>query len=146
MREGLAGQIEFLGPDRIRRHGALTPTDVTLGGLYTVDVKWLVWEGLSPSSEHERICYVAQDGRVWWVRVRCQRTSHPPQHIETWFEHEREGGTDSHASKSLRFFDWEGSGWVATIQAVGAPLPSPPKFHLERVSQRRNPAAAPPHS
>lgn len=135
MREGLSGQIEFLSPDRIRRHGALTPTDVTLGGLHTVDVKWLVWQGLAPSCEHEKICYVAHDRSVWCVKVCCQRTSQPSRHIETWFEHERGNGADTHVADSMRFLDWEGNGWIATIQAVHGPFPAPPRFHLARVSQ-----------
>lgn len=132
MHEGISGQIEFLGPDHIHRHGALTPTDITLGGLHTVDIKWLVWEGLAPSSERERICYFAHDRSVWWVKVRCQRLPPPAREIRAWFEHERDDGRDRHTGETMCFLDWQGNKWIATIQTVREPFPAAPRFHLTR--------------
>src|SRR5262245_45745319 len=132
MHEGIAGQIEFLGPDCIHRHGALTPTDLTLAGLHTVDSRWLVWEGPAPSSELDRICYFAHDRSVWWVKVYCRGIHALPRQIETWFEHERDNGANKYTSKTMRFLDWEGNKWIATIQTVNEPFPAAPKFILAR--------------
>ena len=134
MQEGLAGQIAFLGPDCIHRHAALTPTDITLGGLHTVESLWLLWEGLTPASEAERIRYFAHDRSIWWARVHCRwRHERHLRKIDVWFEHERDNGGGIHFGEDLNFLDWQGNRWTATVQTVHEPFPAAPKFILRRV-------------
>jgi hypothetical protein len=135
MQEGSSDHIKFLSPDGAHSNSSLTPTDVTLGGFHTVESKWLVWEGSTTPAEAGWLHYRAHDRSAWKVRVHCRLSHvvHNSRHIDTWFLHQRDDGSDSYEDGRMGFLDWEGNKWIASIQMVSEPFPASPKFELRRV-------------
>jgi hypothetical protein len=135
MVEGPSEHIEFLHPDGTRSKGALTQTDVVLGGFHTTESRWVVWEGEGPRTETGWIHYCAHDRSARRVRAHCRLSLvvHNSRHIDAWFEHQHGDGSGSHEDSRMSFLDWEGNKWIATIQMVCEPFPASPKFELKRV-------------
>lgn len=132
MQEGPSDFIKFLHSDGTRGNGALTPTDVALGGFHTVESKWLIWEGSVAPVEAGWLRYCAHDRSAWKVRVRCRLSHvvHNSRHIDIWFVHQRDDGSGSYEDSRMGFLDWEGNKWIASIQMVAEPFPAAPKFEL----------------
>ena len=134
MQAGVTDNLQYSAADRVNRHASLSGTGVSfpLFVQHTDDPNWRVTEE-PPSTNHaevERIEYLAPDRVRWTAKVHCEANKTVPTKIACWFEHIPviPGQGTPHDDSAIRFLDWDGRPWQATIELVpdNPNVPGPP--------------------
>src|SRR5689334_3008737 len=141
MQDGIAGVIQFIGSDKVKRNAWLLKTDVSMPGPVqsTVDPEWMIEEvdnNGNPTGipvQFERIGFLTSDGSEWDVKCRATYGASPINPIESGNTifcrlelRRRYTNADDHDSEEMVFLDWDSHPWTAHILPVQPPFPAQP--------------------